>query len=739
MNNRIILTVLILFTFTASVRGGVFFNQSLLTNREIPNVLSLFAIEETTTSILLTWTSGGGTTSDYRISYQSGSTAPASCLVGTQIPASSVNGTYHFVTGLTANTTYSFRVCGINSALQTSPGTTVTLKTPASQPIFRSTGYNQTTAKASGGANQMTINASSIATFTVALADNIGVGDAIQYSTANNATMDRIVFIHGRLSSTEYMVKTSTGSAPTTVTSNTTWGLFRAYTSVTNAEAGTENTGINAAVRAFESWSNGYNIVGAGLNWNIACYADAIDIGLTDITGWTAGANNKFRIFAPYETRHVGVRQRHQGVWDTATYFTKRNTNNETLHIDQTHTIIEGLQLENQSSADWEDVVSVGDVVAFPASGVAEINGNIVYYNATGSFTTAFGINSWQPGSGMSLYITNNIIIGPTAGNAAAAGIGTHMSSDVSYNIYAYNNTIVGRFYYGIKLTSGVATVSTRAKNNLVQNSLTAAYNSNSGGNWHGDSRYNLAYDTTAPGTNTLNSRTVSFVSAAGLNYHVQMSDTAAHSAGVDLSADASYPINNDIDGTTRSGTWDVGADAVPNSFLVMTSATYTGNLGGVLGADASCLSDLTAGSWLGKANASVDAAHVKAFICDNLKCNNLYGDTTYAFARSGSGASGGAYLNTNSSGAGPGSTGAWNGVTYFDVSAVHSTGRATGSNTFWPLTPSTEHCVSWKDATAGSNGSAGDTAVANTGLTRWNNGGYACNGARRLVCIVHP
>ena len=67
-----------------------------------------------TTQIDLSWTSGGGSTVDYRISYQSGASAPANCATGTTISESSITGTTYSVTGLSAGTQYSFRICAIN-------------------------------------------------------------------------------------------------------------------------------------------------------------------------------------------------------------------------------------------------------------------------------------------------------------------------------------------------------------------------------------------------------------------------------------------------------------------------------------------------------------------------------------------------------------------------------------------------------------------------------------------------
>jgi mono/diheme cytochrome c family protein len=96
-----------------------------------PNPIALSAVPNSMSAITLSWTSGGGSTVDYRISYQLGATAPATCAAGTTIPESAISGTSHQVTGLSANTQYSFRVCAINNKTtpEVSSGVAVSAKT----------------------------------------------------------------------------------------------------------------------------------------------------------------------------------------------------------------------------------------------------------------------------------------------------------------------------------------------------------------------------------------------------------------------------------------------------------------------------------------------------------------------------------------------------------------------------------------------------------------------------------
>lgn len=79
-----------------------------------PNPSGLTATPASSSQIDLSWTSGGGTTSGYRIAYQTGSD-PGDCATGTVINESSSSTSSYSVTGLSANTTYYFHVCAINS------------------------------------------------------------------------------------------------------------------------------------------------------------------------------------------------------------------------------------------------------------------------------------------------------------------------------------------------------------------------------------------------------------------------------------------------------------------------------------------------------------------------------------------------------------------------------------------------------------------------------------------------
>lgn len=149
--------------------------------------------------------------------------------------------------------------------------------------------------------------------------------------------------------------------------------------------------------------------------------------------------------------------------------------------------------------------------------------------------------------------------------------VGIRLSSAGSS--YIYNNTIYGANNgYGIRNVSGT----TYTKNNICTNFSSNAI-VESGGTLY--CNYNASSDATADdqdgdgtsGNNRVN-QTFSFVNAGAGDFHLQSDDTGALNCGTDLSGDGSYPISVDIDGVTRSGTWDIGADEYITSAVELTA-----------------------------------------------------------------------------------------------------------------------------------------------------------------------
>jgi hypothetical protein len=170
--------------------------------------------------------------------------------------------------------------------------------------------------------------------------------------------------------------------------------------------------------------------------------------------------------------------------------------------------------------------------------------------------------------------------------------------------------------------------------------------------------------------------------------------------------------------------------------YFVQTATEWNGNLGGLSGADAKCLTELqTTYNWKGKSSAgTLTSTRVHAFLCDGTTCNNLLPNTFYMIAKAGSTTAGGSAFKTDASGGGPGVQNYWddNGL----VTGITWTSRAAGSAELWGTTPyGSNHCTGWS-STSG-NGRAGD-ASANDQL-RWSEGNYACSSTGFLYCFVNP
>ena len=178
------------------------------------------------------------------------------------------------------------------------------------------------------------------------------------------------------------------------------------------------------------------------------------------------------------------------------------------------------------------------------------------------------------------------------------------------------------------------------------------------------------------------------------------------------------------------------------SGYFVISGTTWNGNLGGRIGADALCLTEIatTNTGWMGystaNSNGQLIAAKVHAFICDTTVCNNLMPLTKYYFANATNGSAGGAFFVTDSSGDGPQNATNWSGSTLFDGNYNVWSGRANGSaGLTWSPSPTGTACTSWS-VPAGT-GYYGITNSANS--ARWDDTTANCTSLDNLICFVNP
>lgn len=414
----------------------------------------------------------------------------------------------------------------------------------AQTPIYRSV-QPGVTAAIGTGTGTLTISGST-ATFSVSQPDSIGVGDAVQYDSDDNSSIDAIAFIHGRTSGTEYTVKNAAGAEPTAVAGDEDWDIYRAYVSISHVEGGTENTGIDAAVRAFDGAAR--NLDSNSEIFNLAVYAGTEGNGTTiDWDSWDTSETEYLNIFAPYLESHVGISQMHRYTLKYSIKFDLAASTDLTGHIR-----IDGIVTR------FEPTGSVIELEYSTTGGDYRISNCHFFGNDNLTANAAIEINGLTgAGNGTNtVRIWNCFISGfrETDGGGAGRGIVATGNLGNAANTYTYNNTIVD---CDVALLDNFNAGLHRVKNNIAQCDIGLVPSNNN----HPDSNYNLSSDTAAPGANSILSTTLTF---AADGYHLTSSD-AAIAIGTNLSADAGLAFSTDIDSDTRVA-WNMGADEFQSS-----------------------------------------------------------------------------------------------------------------------------------------------------------------------------
>src|SRR3989344_963005 len=263
------------------------------------------------------------------------------------------------------------------------------------------------------------------------------------------------------------------------------------------------------------------------------------DSTAVNVNGWTTDVNHYINFYTTSVARHAGV-------WDTNKYqLTSATYAGFLISITGAgHVRIDGLQLSlpqnnNGAAAILANYRSVGSDIRIS---------NNIFRKASGANAqhgTKLNTDS-NSGQGGDFRIWNNIVYDFTGTGSSGFSMG------IRGNFYAYNNTVVnGTTGFGGGNTTTVL------KNNIASGN-TADYS----GTFSASSNYNLASNGTATGgANDRINQVVSFANSTSKDFHLSAGDTAAKDFGVDLSADGSLALTTDIDGQTRTGSWDIGSD----------------------------------------------------------------------------------------------------------------------------------------------------------------------------------
>lgn len=289
------------------------------------------------------------------------------------------------------------------------------------------------------------------------------------------------------------------------------------YTSLSAAEAGEQR-----------------DLVAADEIAVLECYSMQ-DTTAVVIAGWTTDATRYIKVYTLSS-------ERHDGKWDTSAYrLTLSNDDNEIFIISEDYVRVEGFQSYNSSTT----------------------NPGNIYYSGGGELQVSYSIlrgsvNSGSrhllhldPATNSAVKIWNNIFYD---GNNA----GIFFNFDNAGQIFIiYNNTIVDCTGEGILIKHNVGDVSLYLKNNICQGNTTdydiTTFTTRS-------YLTNISEDTTSPNA-SYRSKVVTFENEGSDDFHLGAGDTEAKDNGTDLSGDGQLAFSDDIDGDTRSGSWDIGAD----------------------------------------------------------------------------------------------------------------------------------------------------------------------------------
>ncbi|MBW2699558.1 MAG: right-handed parallel beta-helix repeat-containing protein [Deltaproteobacteria bacterium] len=429
--------------------------------------------------------------------------------------------------------------------------------------VFRSMGYENRSPLVMASTDNLLSISELISTFDQDLPPNVGVGDALQYDSNGDGSIDAIAFIRWCHDSRTFVVRAADDGPPLEANPTATWSLCRAYISLYDAQAGIENNHcIPDNISDFDTWSNGTDLLALDQTWNIACYADAPhpieDSAPLEFEYWTGDEEHYLRIFTPALPSEVGQSQRHSGRWDPSAFWVfgdglaDMDSYSEPLvSVTSPYVRIEGLQCQENDAA----------CISVSGPGTASdirISANIV---RGGDADRGIGIIVRSPDTKTRIW--NNLIYNTS--RSAGDGIWLRMGA----RAIVYNNTVYNS-HRGIYVWSYDASTMI-LKNNLI---LGNVFGGDSGAwdiasvdpGFELGSTNNCTSDDSGGNLGLSNSQidiapAEVFVDADNGDFR-QLPTSPCLNMGADLSEDPLLVPTTDLIGAPRPGSdgWDVGA-----------------------------------------------------------------------------------------------------------------------------------------------------------------------------------
>lgn len=302
-------------------------------------------------------------------------------------------------------------------------------------------------------------------------------------------------------------------------------------TTVTVKTSGGDYTSLNGAEAGEQA-----DLPTADVNLTIECYAMS-DTAAVDFDGWTTDATRMITVTVP-------VAERHSGVYDAAKYV-KTNGHGTGFDIHEAYVDVVGVQFTGDNN--------------YATGACVDINGDLgvssvfnfekclfVYLGADGFGTYGLELEFLTGPDQRTLYMRNCLFYDWDGASAIR-----NIDDEANWNAYVFNCTF----------QNNVLAVASDANLKLMNclfsgNTTDFSGTIGSGSDYNATNNASLGY---TANTNDRVSQTFTFDDAGGDDFHLDPADAGALDFGVDLSADADQPFSDDIEGTTRSGTWDIG------------------------------------------------------------------------------------------------------------------------------------------------------------------------------------
>ena len=307
---------------------------------------------------------------------------------------------------------------------------------------------------------------------------------------------------------------------------------------------GTTNA-TSGANRAWADLAEAANALGSSLSTpiDIYCEGSAADTSNVDQTVWdmTTTATNKLRIIGEQSPLHPNFSTAKSGKYDTSLYRITATNRNGLYNNIPSHIEFHGIQVE----------ITVTDASSYICFKTTNANQTATDITCVIADCIAKGVQ------------TSGTVAGFNSRPPGAGGAGTSKNWNcVAYNCNAgfSSDFVTAEFYNCTAANCGFSFVCDADNGIKAVNCLSKGAAPGFVGVFASGSNYNAEDDGNgAPGANSRTAQTFTFVDAANNDFHLASTDTGAKGFGV--SDPGSGAFSDDVDGGTRTGSWDIGFD----------------------------------------------------------------------------------------------------------------------------------------------------------------------------------